>query len=89
MEFATSITGLLPLSPRSEPMPLVLLDGHELAARLGVRHARVMSWARLGKIPCVKTGKGRVLFNLDLVVDALRPDLATSRPKLAAVGSSK
>lgn len=53
-------------------MPLVLLDGRELAARLGVRYETVLDWGRTGKIPCLKTGRGRVVFNLDQVVDALR-----------------
>jgi excisionase family DNA binding protein len=67
-------------------MPLVLLDGHELADRLGVKQADVMRWARVGKVPSIKTGCGRVLFNLDQVVEALRPDLLlhNRRPALAA-----
>jgi excisionase family DNA binding protein len=53
-------------------MPPILLDGRELADRLGVSYAEVMSWHRRGWIPSVKTGSGRVLFNLDRVVEALR-----------------
>ena len=52
-------------------MPLVLLDGRELADRLGESYANLMRWSRTGKIPSIKTGRGRVVFNLDEVVNAL------------------
>lgn len=52
-------------------MSLILLEGRDLAATLGVRYETVLSWARVGKIPRVKTGSGRVVFNLDRVVESL------------------
>lgn len=70
-------------------MPLVLLDGRGLAQRLGVRYEDVMSWARVGKIPSVKTGRGRVFFNLDLVIDALRESAdSVAEGRLAVAGAS-
>lgn len=53
-------------------MPPVLLDGRELSARLDVRYTEVMSWYRRGWVPGIKTGCGRVVFDLDRVVRALR-----------------
>jgi excisionase family DNA binding protein len=54
-------------------MPLVLLDGHELADRLGVHYGTVLTLARNGRIPSIKGPRGKVLFNLDKVLDGLRP----------------
>jgi excisionase family DNA binding protein len=53
-------------------MPPILLDGRELAERLGVSHGEVMAWHRRGWIPSLKLGNGRVLFNLDRVTESLR-----------------
>jgi excisionase family DNA binding protein len=70
-------------------MPIVLLTGHELAKRLDVRYETVLSWARLGKIPSLKTGRGRVVFNLDQVVDALADKRSSAREGYAVVGVAK
>jgi hypothetical protein len=56
------------------PMPPVLLNGQELARRLDHAYPTVMGWYRDGLIPGIKTGRC-VVFNLDLVVRALRANV--------------
>jgi excisionase family DNA binding protein len=55
-------------------MPPVFVDAHELADRLDVTYDTVLTWARRGKIPHVRDGRGRLLFNLDSVLSTLRHD---------------
>lgn len=52
-------------------MPPTLYDGREIAERIGASYDDVMTWARRGIIPRIKTGR-HVVFNLDRVVEALR-----------------
>ena len=63
-------------------MPPIFVDGRDLAARLDVRYDTVLTWARRGKIPNVRDGRGRMLFNLDSVLEALRQrSQEASRPE--------
>lgn len=52
-------------------MPPVFLNARDLAARLDVGYPTVLSWARRGKVPHVRDGRGRLLFNLSAVLKAL------------------
>jgi excisionase family DNA binding protein len=54
-------------------MPPIFVDGHGLAERLAVSYDTVMTWVRRGKIPYVRDGRRRVMFNVNSVLDALRP----------------
>ncbi len=53
-------------------MPPVFVDARDLAERLGVRYDTVLTWVRCGKIPHVRDGRRRLLFNLNSVLEALR-----------------
>jgi len=53
-------------------MPPIFLDARDLAERLDVRYDTVLTWARRGKIPAVRDGRGRLMFNLDSVIETLR-----------------
>jgi excisionase family DNA binding protein len=53
-------------------MPPIFLGARDLADRLDVSYETVLSWARRGKIPRVRDGRGRITFNLNSVVEALR-----------------
>jgi excisionase family DNA binding protein len=53
-------------------MPPVFVDARALAGRLDVTYETVLTWARRGKIPHVRDGRGRLLFNLDSVLETLR-----------------
>jgi len=53
-------------------MPPIFVDAHDLAERLGVRYDTVLSWVRRGKIPHVRDGRRRILFNLNAVLETLR-----------------
>jgi excisionase family DNA binding protein len=53
-------------------MPPVILDARDLAERLDVAYGTVLSWARRGRIPHMRDGRGRLLFNLDSVLMVLR-----------------
>lgn len=52
-------------------MPPVLLDGRELADRIGYPVRTVMAWYRDEKIPGIRTGR-KVYFDLGRVIEALR-----------------
>jgi excisionase family DNA binding protein len=52
-------------------MPPVFVDARDLADRLDVRYDTVLTWVRRGKIPHVRDGRGRLLFNLDSVLETL------------------
>lgn len=53
-------------------MPPILIDGRQLGERIGYPYRTVMGWYRDGLIPGIRTGRGRVLFDLDKVLTALR-----------------
>jgi excisionase family DNA binding protein len=53
-------------------MPPVFVDAKDLSARLGVSYETLLGWVRRGKIPAVRDGRNRYLFNLNSVLDALR-----------------
>jgi excisionase family DNA binding protein len=53
-------------------MPPTFLDAQGLADRLEVSYGTLLEWVRRGKIPCIRDGRGRYLFNLTSVVSALR-----------------
>ncbi len=53
-------------------MPPIFVDARDLAERLGVRYDTVLTWVRCGKIPHVRGGRRRILFNLNAVLEALR-----------------
>jgi excisionase family DNA binding protein len=53
-------------------MPPIFVDAPDLAGRLGVRYDTVLTWVRHGKIPHVRDGRRRLLFNLNSVLEALR-----------------
>ncbi len=54
-------------------MPPLFVDARDLSARLDVSYETVLTWVRRGYIPHVRDGRGRLLFNLDSVLHALRP----------------
>ncbi len=64
-------------------MPPVFCDARDLAERLGVRYDTVLSWVRRGKIPHVRDGRGRYLFNLNTVLEALRQKSLEARHEAA------
>ncbi len=53
-------------------MPPIFVDARDLAERLDVSYDTVLTWVRRGKIPHVRAGRGRLMFNLDSVIEALR-----------------
>jgi excisionase family DNA binding protein len=53
-------------------MPPIFVDARDLAARLDVGYDTVLTWVRRGKIPHVRDGRGRLLFNLNSVLETLR-----------------
>jgi excisionase family DNA binding protein len=53
-------------------MPPIFTDAHDLAVRLDVTYDTVLTWVRRGKIPHVRDGRGRLLFNLNSVLESLR-----------------
>jgi excisionase family DNA binding protein len=53
-------------------MPPIFLDARDLAERLDVTYDTVLTWVRRAKIPHVRDGRGRLMFNLDSVIEALR-----------------
>jgi excisionase family DNA binding protein len=64
-------------------MPPIFVDARDLAERLDVRYDTVLTWVRRGKVPHIRDGRGRLLFNLDSVLKALRPKPA---PEAAGQG---
>ncbi len=55
-------------------MPLLIVDARELSKRLGIGYGTVLDWHRNGKIPGMRTSRGKILFNLDAVLDSLSRD---------------
>jgi excisionase family DNA binding protein len=53
-------------------MPPIICDARDLAERLDVSYDTVLTWVRRGKIPHVRDGRRRILFNLNAVLEALR-----------------
>ena len=53
-------------------MPPIFVDARDLAERLGVRYDTVLTWVRRGKLPHIRDGRGRYLFNLNTVLETLR-----------------
>jgi excisionase family DNA binding protein len=64
-------------------MPPIFVDARDLAERLGVRYDTVLTWVRSGKIPHVRDGRRRLLFNLNTVLEALRQK-PTFTPQMTA-----
>lgn len=64
-------------------MPPEILDGCELAAKLGRPYEDVMSWARAGDIPSFKVS-GRRFFSLPAVVETIRRRQASRREAIPA-----
>jgi excisionase family DNA binding protein len=60
------------------------MTGRELAETLGERYETVMEWARLGRIPSLKSGH-RVWFNLDRVLEALSRSTAGIGAPVASI----
>jgi len=60
-------------------MPPIFLDARELAERLDVSYDTVLTWVRRGKVPHVRDGRGRLLFNLNAVLETLRQKPLDSR----------
>jgi excisionase family DNA binding protein len=56
-------------------MPPIFLDARDLAERLDVGYDTVLTWVRRGKIPHVRDGRGRLMFNLDSVIETLRQNV--------------
>lgn len=48
-----------------------IIGARELAKRLGVSYATVLSWVRRGVIPCLRASQRPVLFDFQEVKDAL------------------
>jgi excisionase family DNA binding protein len=67
-------------------MSPILLHARDLAERLDVRYETVLTWARRGKIPHVRDGRGRLLFNLDSVIEAV-PEVPRARPRCRSAGA--
>ena len=53
-------------------MPPIFVVARDLAERLDVSYDTVLIWVRRGKIPHVRDGRGRLMFNLDAVIEVLR-----------------
>lgn len=54
-------------------MPPIFVDARTLAGRLDVSYNTVLTWTRRGKIPHVRDGRGRYLYNLNSVLQSLSP----------------
>jgi excisionase family DNA binding protein len=65
-------------------MPPIFVDARELAGRLDVSYDTVLTWVRRGKIPHIRDGRGRLLFNLNTVLETLRQKPVDARPEAAA-----
>jgi excisionase family DNA binding protein len=66
-------------------MPPIFVDARGLSARLDVSYDTVLTWTRRGKIPHVRDGRGRLMYNLSSVIEALRekPEPEAARPEEA------
>jgi excisionase family DNA binding protein len=70
-------------------MPPIFVDARDLAERLDVGYDTVLSWVRRGKLPHVRDGRGRLLFNLNAVVDTLRQKPPRPRQEAAGQGGGR
>jgi excisionase family DNA binding protein len=64
-------------------MPPIFVDARDLAERLGVRYDTVLTWVRRGKLPHIRDGRGRYLFNLNTVLETLRQKSLDARHEAA------
>jgi excisionase family DNA binding protein len=64
-------------------MPPIFVDARGLAERLDVTYDTVLTWVRRGKVPHVRDGRGRLMFNLNSVIEALseKPQPEAVRPE--------
>jgi excisionase family DNA binding protein len=53
-------------------MPPIFVDARDLAERLDVSYDTVLSWVRRGKVPHIRDGRNRLMFNLNTVLETLR-----------------
>jgi excisionase family DNA binding protein len=63
--------------------PPSFLDPQRLAKHLGVSYSTVLSWARSGTIPAIRDKRGRYLFHVNAVFDALlasQPEMSDGPP---------
>ena len=60
-------------------MPPIFVNARDLAERLDVGYGTVLSWTRRGKIPHVRDGRGRLLYNLTSVMESLRQTASQAR----------
>jgi excisionase family DNA binding protein len=67
-------------------MPPIFVDAHDLAKRLDVSYDTVLTWVRRGKIPHVRDGRGRLMFNLNSVIKSLRQKPQDDRQTAAGKG---
>ena len=67
-------------------MPPVFVNARDLAERLDVTYHTVLRRSRRGRIPHLRDGRGRLLFNLDSVLGALRGKSHDSRPEAEGRG---
>jgi excisionase family DNA binding protein len=67
-------------------MPPIFVDARDLAERLNVSYDTVLTCARRRKVPHVRDGRNRLLFNLNTVLEALRPkaEPEAARPEVTA-----
>ena len=67
-------------------MPPIFVDARGLAERLDVTYDTVLTWVRRGKVPHVRDGRGRLMFNLNSVIEALceKPQPEAPRPEAVA-----
>jgi excisionase family DNA binding protein len=68
-------------------MPPIFVDAHDLADRLEVRYDTVLGWVRQGKIPHIRDGRNRLMFNLNSVIETLCEKPSGSRRNKARKGA--
>ena len=62
----------------------ILLSGRELASKLSITYDNVMYYKSVGIIPVIEIGHRRYVFNLTVVVEALRKHHETAAAADAA-----
>jgi excisionase family DNA binding protein len=70
-------------------MPPIFTDARDLAERLDVTYDTVLSWVRRGKIPHVRDGRNRLMFNLDSVIEASRQGSRGPQPEARPEGVAR
>jgi excisionase family DNA binding protein len=53
-------------------MAPAFLSARNLADRLDVSYSTLLTWVRRGRVPHIRDGRGRLLFNLNSVLESLR-----------------